>query len=96
MWSFSSWQSEGSVRLLEVRQRIAAQVDELELRIGSPRGAVEYRPRDLLAVAVVAGASENDSDPEHFSGRLSSGCDRQSISPLDIVDAVGEQPEALI
>jgi hypothetical protein len=59
VWSFSSWQSEGSVRLL----RIAAQVDELELRVGSPRGGVEYRPHDLLAVAVVAGASDNDSDP---------------------------------
>jgi hypothetical protein len=63
VWSFSSWQSEGSVRLLEVRQRIAAQVDELELRVGSPRGGVEYRPRDLLAVAIAAGASDNDSDP---------------------------------
>jgi hypothetical protein len=54
-----------SVRLVEVRQRVVAQVDELELRVSSRFGGIEDPPRDLLPVAIGAGASENDSDPTH-------------------------------
>ena len=52
-----------SVRLVEVRERVVAEVDELKLRVRSLRGDVEDPPRDLLAVAVRAGTSENYSDP---------------------------------
>ena len=39
-------------RLVEVRQRVVAQVDELELGVVAARGDVEHPAGDLLAVAV--------------------------------------------
>ena len=53
-------------RLVEVRQRVVAQVDQLELRVAAARGDVEHPLRDLLAVPVGAGAAEDDADPGHI------------------------------
>src|ERR1700677_3010214 len=42
-----------------------AQVDELELGVAAARGDVVDPPGHLLAVAVGAGAAEDDADPGH-------------------------------
>src|SRR5262245_14237708 len=51
--------------LVEVRQRMGEQVDELELSVRALRGDVEDPARDLLAVPVRAGAAEDDADLGH-------------------------------
>jgi hypothetical protein len=55
----------GRQRLVQVRQRVVAQVDELELGVAAARGVVVDPPGHLLAVAVGAGAAEDDADPGH-------------------------------
>src|SRR6202044_2358358 len=55
----------GRQRLVQVRQRVVAEVDELELGVASKRRVVVHPPGDLLAVAIGAGAAEDDADPDH-------------------------------
>ena len=57
----------GRQRLVQVRQRVVAQVDELELGVAAARGDVVDPRGDLLAVAVGTGAAEDDADPGHES-----------------------------
>ncbi len=52
-------------RLIEVRQRVVAQVNQLELGIAAARCHVIDPRGDLLAVAVGADAAEDDADPDH-------------------------------
>jgi hypothetical protein len=52
--------------LIKVRQRIVAEVNELDLHVRPLRSDREDPPGDLLSVAVGAGASEDDPDSEHL------------------------------
>jgi hypothetical protein len=53
-------------RLIQVRQRVVTQVNQLELGVAAARRHVIDPPGGLFAVAVGAGAAEDDADPDHL------------------------------
>jgi hypothetical protein len=59
------WAIDGGTGLVEVRQLVVEQVDQLELRVGALRGHLEDPLGDGFAVAARAGAAEDDADLGH-------------------------------
>jgi hypothetical protein len=56
-------------RLVQVRQRVVAQVNQLELGVAAARCQVIDPHGDLFAAAVGPGAAQDDADLDH--GRFS-------------------------
>ena len=52
-------------RLVQMRQGVVDEVDELEFGVGSMPGLVHHPESDVFAEATRAGASENDGDAGH-------------------------------
>src|SRR6266567_1355668 len=55
----------GRQRFVQVRERVVAQVEEFEVGVAATRGSLQYPVGDLLAVAVGAGAAQDDPDSAH-------------------------------
>ena len=54
-------------RFVQVRERVVAQVEELEAGVVATRRNLQHPVGDLLAVAVGAGAAQDDPDSVHGS-----------------------------
>src|SRR5438876_11479516 len=52
-------------RFVQVRERVVAQVEEFEVGVVAARGSLQHPAGDLLAVAVGAGAAQDDPDSAH-------------------------------
>src|SRR5712691_12055402 len=55
----------GRQRFVQVRERVVAQVEEFEVGVAATRRSLQHPVGDLLAVAVGAGAAQDDPDPAH-------------------------------
>src|SRR5207249_11584546 len=62
----------GRQRFVQVRERVVAQVEEFEVGVAAARGNLQHPVGDLLAVAVGAGAAQDDPDSAHGALLLAS------------------------
>jgi hypothetical protein len=65
--SFWYWPNDGGSGSSRCGSGVVAQVEEFEVGVVATRRDLQYPVGDLLAVAVGAGAAQDDPDPGHGS-----------------------------